>query len=175
VLRLAQRRAPIQPCVFCDVENEQEPAALRRFSAPPRLRVNGFSTDPVERALCVGACTGFAPPQTVIALAAGAVAFHEGAMIPKSPLDDPHKAAHAWARYRRIMRWMMTVTVGLVIASVILLYRENGMVSVHYYIATALGVGFTMLLASALMGLVFLSSGTGHDEAIIDPLDEDRD
>ena len=31
---------------------------------------------------------------------------------------------------------------------------------------TALGVGFTMLLTSALMGLVFLSSGTGHDESI---------
>ncbi|EHJ61382.1 hypothetical protein NSU_1678 [Novosphingobium pentaromativorans US6-1] len=73
------------------------------------------------------------------------------------------------------MRWMMTITVGLVLASVILLYRSNGMVSVHLYIATALGIGFTMLLASALMGLVFLSSGTGHDESIIDPLDDDTE
>lgn len=71
------------------------------------------------------------------------------------------------------MRWMMTVTVGLVVGSMILLYRSNGMVSIHFYIATALGVGFTMLMASALMGLAFLSSGTGHDEAVIDPLDED--
>ncbi len=94
-------------------------------------------------------------------------------MIPRSPLDDPEKAAHAWARYRRIMAYMMTVTVALVLASVILLYRSNGMVSVHFYIATALGVGFTMLLASALMGLAFLSSGTGHDESIVDPLDEE--
>ncbi|HUD30530.1 MAG TPA: hypothetical protein VMQ93_16800 [Novosphingobium sp.] len=94
-------------------------------------------------------------------------------MIPRSPLDDPEKAAHAWARYLRVMRWMMTVTVGLVIGSVILLYRSNGMVSIHFYIATALGVGFTMLLASALMGLVFLSSGTGHDDAI-DDLSEDE-
>ncbi|PNU01717.1 hypothetical protein [Novosphingobium guangzhouense] len=95
-------------------------------------------------------------------------------MIPASPLDDPHKAAHAWARYLRIMRWMMTITVGLVIGSVILLYRSNGMVSIHFYIATALGIGFTMLLASALMGLAFLSSGTGHDEAIVDPLEDDN-
>jgi hypothetical protein len=95
-------------------------------------------------------------------------------MIPRSPLDDPAKAAHAWARYLRVMRWMMTVTVGLVAGSVILLYRSNGMVSIHFYIATALGVGFTMLLASALMGLVFLSSGTGHDESIDDPLEEDN-
>lgn len=97
-----------------------------------------------------------------------------GGMIPQSPLDDPEKAAHAWARYLRIMRWMMTITVGLVLGSVILLYRSNGMVSIHFYIATALGVGFTMLLASALMGLVFLSSGTGHDEAIVDPLEDEN-
>lgn len=94
-------------------------------------------------------------------------------MIPPSPLDDPEKAAHAWARYLRIMRWMMLITVGLVVAAVIVLYRSNGLVSIHFYIATALGIGFTMLLASALMGLVFLSSGTGHDESIIDPLEGD--
>lgn len=96
------------------------------------------------------------------------------AMIPRSPLDDPEKAAHAWARYRRIMRWMMLVTVTLVLGSVWLLYKSNGMVSIHLYIATALGIGFTMLLTSALMGLVFLSSGTGHDESISDKLEEER-
>lgn len=71
------------------------------------------------------------------------------------------------------MRWMMLATVGLVAAAVIVLYRSNGMVSIHVYIATALGIGFTMLLASALMGLVFLSSGTGHDESIVDPLEDE--
>ena len=96
-----------------------------------------------------------------------------GAMVPPSPLDDPEKAAHAWARYLRIMRWMMVATIGLVAVAVILLYRSNGMISIHFYIATALGIGFTMLLASALMGLAFLSSGTGHDESIVDPLRED--
>lgn len=94
-------------------------------------------------------------------------------MKSRSPFDDPARAAHAWARFLRVMRWMMTVTVGLVVGSMILLYRSNGMVSIHFYIASALGVGFMMLLASALMGLAFLSSGTGHDEAVIDPLDED--
>ncbi|CDO34574.1 MULTISPECIES: hypothetical protein [Novosphingobium] len=96
-------------------------------------------------------------------------------MIPRSPLEDPVNAAHAWNRFRRIMRWMMTITVGLVLGSVIVLYRSNGMVSVHLYIATALGIGFTMLLASALMGLVFLSSGTGHDESIVNPLEDETD
>jgi hypothetical protein len=96
-------------------------------------------------------------------------------MIPKSPLDDPETAAFAWARFRRLMRWMMLVTVTMVIGSMVVLYRSNGLVSVHFYIATALGIGFAMLLMSALMGLVFLSAGTGHDDAIIDPLEDERE
>ena len=73
----------------------------------------------------------------------------------------------------RLMRWMMLVTVTMVVGSVVLLYRSNGAISIHFYIATALGIGAAMLLTSALMGLVFLSSGTGHDEAVSDPLAED--
>lgn len=95
-------------------------------------------------------------------------------IVPKSPLDDPEKAAFAWARFRRLMRLMFTVTVTMVIGAMYLLYRSNGLVSVHFYIATALGIGFAMLLMSALMGLVFLSSGTGHDESIVDPLEDER-
>ncbi|MBX7533980.1 hypothetical protein K3165_13675 [Qipengyuania sp. 1XM1-15A] len=87
-------------------------------------------------------------------------------MVDKSPLDDPEAAAFAWARYRRIMRFMLLLTIGLVSIAMALLYKFGGEVSVHFYIATALGVGFVMLLAGALMGLVFLSSGTGHDEAV---------
>ncbi|MBX7528226.1 hypothetical protein [Qipengyuania vesicularis] len=87
-------------------------------------------------------------------------------MVSKSPLDDPESAAFAWARYRRIMRFMFLLTVGLVAIAMALLYKFGGEVSVHFYIATALGVGFVMLLTGALMGLVFLSSGTGHDEAV---------
>jgi len=32
-----------------------------------------------------------------------------------------------------------------------------------------------MMLMSALMGLVFLSSGTGHDESIEDPFADEAD
>jgi hypothetical protein len=31
-----------------------------------------------------------------------------------------------------------------------------------------------MLLTSALMGLLFLSHGTGHDDVIVDKLEEER-
>ena len=47
--------------------------------------------------------------------------------------------------------------------------------SVHLYLAAALGVGFAVLLMSALMGLVFLSSGTGHDESVSDLTDDQAD
>jgi hypothetical protein len=94
-------------------------------------------------------------------------------MLPRSPLDNPETAALAWARYRRLMRFMLLVTVGAVAVSFVLLYRTNGLVSIHLYIATAIGVGFAMLLMSALMGLVFLSSGTGHDEVLGPAEDQD--
>lgn len=90
------------------------------------------------------------------------------AMAKRSPLDDPQTAAHAWARYRRLMRLMFGMTLGVVIVALALMYRQVGLFSIHLFIATALGIGFTMLLMSALMGLMFLSSGTGHDEALDD-------
>jgi 4-hydroxybenzoate polyprenyltransferase len=95
--------------------------------------------------------------------------------LPPSPLEDPDTAAHAWARYRRLMRLMMTITLLMVGAAFVAIYRENGVKSAHIYVATALMVGFAMLLMSALMGLVFLSSGTGHDEAVVQPSAEDDD
>lgn len=91
----------------------------------------------------------------------------------RSPLDDPANAAHAWARYRRIMRWMGLVALAVIAGVWIWLYASFGLVSIHLYIASALGIGLTIMLMAALMGLVFLSSGTGHDEAIEDRLENE--
>ena len=96
-------------------------------------------------------------------------------MIPKSPLDDPDKAAFAWARYKRLMRFMMMATIGVVIIALALLYAQNGMVSPHFFIAVALGIGFSMMLMSALMGLVFMSNGTGHDDSVDNRLPRNDD
>lgn len=87
-------------------------------------------------------------------------------MSRKSPLDDPRVAAFAWGRFRRLMCWMMLVTLVMVAGALTVLYREGALVSIHFYIATALGISLAMLLMSALMGLVFLSNGTGHDGSI---------
>ena len=95
-------------------------------------------------------------------------------MIPPSPLDDPHRAQFAWARYRRLMKFMGAVTLAVVIGSLAMLYRMDGYFSIHFFIATGLGIGAAMMLMAGLMGLVFLSSGSGHDESIVDPLEDER-
>jgi len=95
-------------------------------------------------------------------------------MASFSPLDDPVNASFAWARYRLLMKWMGAFAGLVVLAVLVLLYFWYGFVSIHLYIATALGVGLTIMLMAALMGLVFLSSGTGHDESIEDPFEDMR-
>jgi len=89
-------------------------------------------------------------------------------MAKRSPLDDPKTSAHAWARYKRLMKWMGAFTLAVVVVTLGFFYWFNGSVSVHFFIASALGIGFMMMLTAALMGLVFLSSGTGHDETVSD-------
>ncbi|MEC9068263.1 hypothetical protein [Pelagerythrobacter marinus] len=96
-------------------------------------------------------------------------------MVPPSPLDDPDKAAFAWARYKRLMRAMVLVTLVVVALVLAYLYLTDSAHSFHFYIATALGVGATMMLTAALMGLVFLSSGTGHDESVTDLTEDERE
>lgn len=90
-----------------------------------------------------------------------------------SPLEEPQTSAYAWARYRRLMRWMALLTLVVLAAALGVLYLMGALVSIHFVIATVLGIGVMMMLTAALMGLVFLSSGTGHDESVADPLNED--
>ena len=88
-------------------------------------------------------------------------------------LSDPHYARFAWARYWRLMRWMGLVALLCVGAALWILHATYGPMPIHMILATILGVGLSVLLCAALMGLVFLSSGSGHDETIIDFSKED--
>jgi hypothetical protein len=81
-------------------------------------------------------------------------------------LNDPKYAAYAWARYRRIMKWMALASAGLVTAAIVALDHWYGPLSWITVLAAIGGFGGTALLTSALVGLVFLSSGTGHDEDV---------
>ena len=84
----------------------------------------------------------------------------------KSPLEDAGTAAFAWARWRRMMALMAGVTIVTVGAALAWFASSGEPVSIHFYIAVGLGIGAMMLLTGALMGLVFLSNGTGHDDTI---------
>ena len=97
----------------------------------------------------------------------------ENILPQSSRLDDPLYASLAWARYWRLMRGMATFTLICIIITLAILYHLHGWVSIHMYIATAGGVAFAVMLMAALMGLVFLSSGSGHDESIDDPVSRD--
>ena len=96
-------------------------------------------------------------------------------MTRHSRLDEPDYSGFAWGRYWRLMRWMLAFTVAVTIVVLGIFYSQYGMISIHFYIATAGGIVVMLLLASSLMGLVFLSSGSGHDEAIEDPFEEEVD
>ena len=85
---------------------------------------------------------------------------------PRNRLDDPAYAAFAWGRYRRIMAWMALAAVIAVIAALAWMAWSGAPMSLDLAIATTLGVGLTVLCAGALMGLVFLSSGSGHDDDV---------
>jgi uncharacterized integral membrane protein len=93
-------------------------------------------------------------------------------MTRPSRLDDPEYASFAWKRYWRLMRWMLVVTTIVTILALGTFWHNNGFVSIHFFIATAGAIVGAMMLTAALMGLVFLSSGTGHDEAIDDPFED---
>lgn len=91
-----------------------------------------------------------------------------------SPLDDADKALFAWARFRRMMRWWALVSALIAAAVIGWFWQQFGLVSIHFYIAAALGIGFMVMMTGALMSLLFLSSGTGHDEAVRDFQRNDR-
>lgn len=91
-----------------------------------------------------------------------------------SQLDDPDYAAFAWGRYKRLMIWMAAASAVAVGLALIFLKYLLGEVPWTMAAFTAGGVFFSVLLAAALMGLVFLSSGSGHDETIVDPMADDE-
>lgn len=87
-------------------------------------------------------------------------------------LDDPRYAAFAWRRFRRVMLWMAAASAITAAGGLLVLQAMLGSIPLNMMIATGVGVFATVMLAALLMGLVFLSAGTGHDETIHDPFED---
>jgi len=81
-------------------------------------------------------------------------------------LDDPAQAAHAWGRFRAIMAWMILAAAACSAAAIVALAGVHGPLRLVTMLAVLGGVGGSIAMAGVLMGLVFLSSGTGHDEDV---------
>ncbi|MEO5773571.1 MAG: hypothetical protein ABIQ32_05580 [Sphingomicrobium sp.] len=78
------------------------------------------------------------------------------------PVPSPRRSLIE--RFWRIMRLMALLSIVIAAIAVLLVARGDETMHIHMLIATALGVGLTVLLGTALMTLTFLSSKSGHDE-----------
>ena len=85
-------------------------------------------------------------------------------MPRKDPIPSPRLST--LRKFRRIMRWMAVFAMAVAALAVFLVARGDEGVHIHMLIATALGAGFSVLLAGALMSLVFLSASSGHDDEV---------
>ncbi len=66
-------------------------------------------------------------------------------------------------RFVRIMRVAAAFSIVIAALAVALVARGQSELHIHMLIATALGIGLTVLLGTALMTLIFLSNSSGHD------------
>lgn len=81
-------------------------------------------------------------------------------------LDDPDYARFAWGRFRHLMAWMICAAAACSAAVIAAMAWLQGPLRVVTMFAVLGGVGGSIAMAGALMGLVFMSSGSGHDENI---------
>ena len=78
------------------------------------------------------------------------------------PLPSPRQSMKR--RFWRIFRLLVPLSIVVAAIAVVLVSAGDPTFHINMLIATALGVGFTVLLGTSLMTLVFLSADSGHDE-----------
>jgi len=84
-------------------------------------------------------------------------------MPEPDPIPSPRHSM--MIRFWRIFRLLAVLSIVIAGIAVALVTAGAGEVHASLIIATALGVGLTVLLGSGLMVLMFLSSESGHDDA----------
>ena len=98
-------------------------------------------------------------------------------MPEKGPRPDPIPSPrHSTLRhFGRIMKWLALLSVVVAGIAVLLVASGEESLPAHVLVATALGVGLTVLLGTALMSLTFLSSSSGHDQRAAPSIDRASD
>ena len=88
---------------------------------------------------------------------------------------DPAPPPSIRQRFMRIMRVAAVFSIVVAALAVALVARGQSELHIHMLIATALGIGLTVLLGTALMTLAFLSNRSGHDaDAGATPFERDE-
>ena len=91
------------------------------------------------------------------------------------PDPIPDQRHSTMRRFWRIFRLLALLSIAIAVIAVFIVARGDSGVHVHMLIATALGVGLTVLLGTGLMTLTFLSSSSGHDDQAAPRMREGED
>jgi hypothetical protein len=91
-----------------------------------------------------------------------------------SRLDDPEHAGHAWGRFHRILVWNILVSAVAAALGLMAVRYMAGPIPWFMALMTVLGIFLTVACSALLMGLVFISAGTGHDGAVDNTLPDNE-
>jgi hypothetical protein len=83
--------------------------------------------------------------------------------------------AKALSDFKRLMRWMVALAIVLIGLALLSFRLFDVPVTGAMVIATIAGVGLSMLVGTGLMGLIFMSANSGHDDEAADHRDHYSD
>jgi hypothetical protein len=89
------------------------------------------------------------------------------------PVSNPRQSLKP--RFWRIFRLLFLFSIVIAAVAVVLVARGDPTLHLNMLIATALGIGFTVLLGSGLMALMFLSASSGQDDKATPRIHEEGD
>lgn len=85
-------------------------------------------------------------------------------MPEQDPIPSPRHSTVR--RFWRIFRLLALLSIVMAAIGVLLVTRGEGEIHASLIIATALGIGLTVLVGTGLMTLVFISNSSGHDDVV---------
>lgn len=85
-------------------------------------------------------------------------------MERNSQSAGPEASSDVRRRYRRMFGLVGLTALASAVVAVSALYLSLGEFQLHASIAMAIGIGLSVMLGGVLMGLVFLSNASGHDD-----------
>lgn len=77
--------------------------------------------------------------------------------------------AKALSSFKKLMKWMLLVAVLMVLAAFASFRFMQVQITGAMVVATIAGVGFSMLIGTGLMGLIFMSANSGRDDEAANP------